>query len=439
MIVALPFFVAEAIDRLEAAGFEAVAVGGCVRDMLAGKTPHDYDIATAATPDEICAVFSGERLIETGLKHGTVTVLLSGEPLEITTYRKDGTYSDGRRPDSVTFSRSLKDDLSRRDFTVNAMAFSPRRGVTDLFGGQADLKAGILRCVGEPRVRFSEDALRVLRGLRFASQHGFSIEEKTAAAMNAMRDALSPVSAERIYAEMTAMLCGRDVTRVLLAFPEIVCAVLPELKDAVGFSQNNRHHLYTVYSHIARVVGAVPATPALRWAALLHDCGKPACATVDAAGESHFHGHPQESAKRADAVLSRLRADNRTKETVLELIELHDLRTPPTERAVKRLLSKVGEERFFELCDLATADRLAQNPVFFASSKTREDAVRDLAKKLLSEKPCLAVTDLAVSGDDLLKAGIPAGKELGDTLRRLLDFVLDGDCENTKEDLLKRI
>ena len=435
----LPPFVAEAIERLETAGFEAVAVGGCVRDMLAGKTPHDYDISTSAAPDEICTVFSGERLIETGLQHGTVTVLLSGEPLEITTYRQDGAYSDGRHPDEVVFSRNLSDDLSRRDFTVNAMAFHPTRGVTDLFGGQADLKAGVLRAVGEPRVRFFEDALRVLRGLRFAAQHGFSIEPQTAAAMRAMRDTLSPVSAERIYAEMTAFLCGKDVTRVLLTFPEIVCAVVPELKDTVGFSQNNRHHIHTVYAHIARAVGNVPATPALRWAALLHDCGKPACATVDAAGESHFTGHPQESAKRAEAVLSRLRADNRTKAAVLELIELHDLRTPPTEKAVKRLLSKVGETRFFELCDLATADRLAQNPAFFAPSKAREDAVRDLGKKLLSEQSCLSLAELAVSGDDLLKAGIPAGKELGDTLRRLLDLVLDGECENTKEELLKHI
>ena len=435
----LPPFVADAIKRIETAGFEAVAVGGCVRDMLAGKTPHDYDIATSATPDEICAVFSGERLIETGLQHGTVTVLLSGEPLEITTYRKDGAYSDGRHPDEVVFSRNLSDDLSRRDFTVNAMAFHPTRGVTDLFGGQADLKTGVLRAVGEPRVRFSEDALRVLRGLRFAAQHGFSIEPQTAAAMRAMRDTLSPVSAERIYAEMTAFLCGKDVTRVLLTFPEIVCAVVPELKDTVGFSQNNRHHIHTVYAHIARVVGNVPATPALRWAALLHDCGKPACATVDAAGESHFTGHPQESAKRAEAVLSRLRADNRTKAAALELIELHDLRTPPTEKAVKRLLSKVGETRFFELCDLATADRKAQNPAFFAPSKAREDAVRDLGKKLLSEQSCLTLAELAVSGDDLLSAGIPAGKELGDTLRRLLDLVLDGECENTKEELLKHI
>lgn len=438
-MIALPSFVEEAVARLETAGFEAVAVGGCVRDMLAGKTPHDYDVATAATPDEICRVFAGERLIETGIQHGTVTVLLSGEPLEITTYRKDGAYSDGRHPDDVAFSRALTDDLSRRDFTVNAMAFHPDRGVTDLFGGQKDLKAGILRCVGKPEVRFAEDALRVLRGLRFAAQHGFVIEETTAAAMRAMRDALSPVSAERIYAEMTAFLCGKDVARVLLEFPEIVCAVVPELTETVGFSQNNRHHIYTVYEHIARVVGNVPATPVLRWAALLHDSGKPACMTVDDAGEFHFAGHPAESARRAETVLSRLRADNRTKEAVLELIELHDVRTPPTEKAVKRLLSKVGEERFFQLLDIAAADRSAQNPAYSPNGKAREDAVRDLGKKLLAERACLTLADLAVNGDDLLSAGIPAGKALGDTLRRLLDLVLDGECKNTKEELLKHI
>lgn len=435
----LPAVVTAAITRLESAGFEAVLVGGCVRDMLCGIVPHDYDIATAATPDEICTVFSGERLIETGIEHGTVTVLLSGEPLEITTYRKDGTYSDGRHPDGVTFSRALADDLSRRDFTVNAMAFHPDRGVTDLFGGQTDLQAGVLRCVGKPEVRFAEDALRVLRGLRFASKCGFAIEENTAAVMRAAKDTLSPVSAERLYAELTEMLCGKDVTRVLLQYPEIVCAVIPELAETVGFSQNNRHHVYTVYEHIARVVGATSPTPALRWAALLHDCGKPACMTMDEAGESHFAGHPEESARRAEAVLSRLRADNRTKEAVLELIELHDVRTPPTEKAVKRLLSKVGEERFFQLLDIAAADRSAQNPAYSPDGKVREDAVRDLGAKLLTERTCLTLADLAVNGDDLLSAGIPAGKELGDTLHRLLDLVLDGECENSKEELLKHI
>ena len=435
----LPAAVSAAITRLEAAGFEAVLVGGCVRDMLCGIVPHDYDIATAATPDEIGAVFSGERLIETGIEHGTVTVLLSGTPLEITTYRKDGAYSDGRHPDEVTFSRTLAEDLSRRDFTVNAMAFHPDRGVTDLFGGQEDLKAGILRCVGKPEVRFAEDALRVLRGLRFASKCGFAIEKTTDTAMRAAKDTLSPVSAERLYAELTEMLCGKDVTRVLLHYPDIVCAVIPELAETVGFSQNNRHHIYTVYEHIARVVGKVSATPILRWAALLHDCGKPACRTVDDAGEFHFAGHPEESARRAETVLSRLRADNRTKEAVLELIELHDVRTPPTEKAVKRLLSKVGEERFFQLLDIAAADRSAQNPAYSPDGKAREDAVRDLGNKLLAERTCLTLADLAVNGDDLLSAGIPAGKALGDTLRRLLDLVLDGECENTKEELLKRI
>lgn len=435
----LPAFVCDAINRLENAGFEAVAVGGCVRDILANNTPHDYDIATAATPDEIARVFAGERQIETGKQHGTITVLLDGEPLEITTYRTDGAYADGRHPDSVTFSRRLEDDLSRRDFTVNAMALHPLRGVTDLFGGKADLEAGVLRCVGDPQKRFAEDALRVLRGLRFSSQHGFTLEPATAAATRAAKDMLSPVSAERVYAEMTALLCGKNVMQVLLQFPELICAVVPELRDAVGFSQNNRHHVYTVYEHIARVVGAVSPTPALRWAALLHDCGKPACKVTDDNGEFHFPGHPQESARRADTVLTRLRADNRTKDSVLELIQLHDLRTPPTEKAVKRLLSKVGETRFFELLDIAAADRSAQNPAYFAEGKAREDAVRDLAVKLLAESACLTLADLAVNGDDLLAVGIPAGKEVGDTLHRLLDLILDGECENNKEALLKRI
>lgn len=288
----LPEHAARAVAALEAAGYQTWAVGGCVRDSLRGAAPHDWDLCTAARPDQMQAVFAGERVLETGLRHGTLTLLTEGGPIEITTFRTDGGYSDGRHPDGVRFVGSVEDDLARRDFTIGAMAWHPQRGLCDPYGGLDDLQEGILRAVGDPDARFAEDALRILRGIRFASRLGFAVERETAAAMRRQAARLNGIAAERVRGELTGLLCGRFVHRALRMFADLIGVVLPELTPMFGCAQRNPHHLYDVWEHSIRAAAQVPADPVLRWAALLHDCGKPACKTVDEQGIGHFYGHP---------------------------------------------------------------------------------------------------------------------------------------------------
>ena len=428
----------EALRALEAAGFEGFLVGGCVRDLLRGDAPNDWDITTNALPQQVEAVFSGARVIETGLKHGTVTVLQDGMPLEITTYRIDRGYSDSRHPDRVEFSARLEDDLSRRDFTVNAMAWSPTRGLVDCCGGREDLRAGVLRCVGDPMARFSEDALRILRLLRFSARLGFAVEEKTAAAALALREKLRLVSAERIQKELTGLLCAPDSARVLTEFFDILTVPLPELLPCHGFEQHHPRHAYDVWTHCVKTAQAVPATPALRWAALLHDVGKPDCFTLDAEGVGHFYGHAKRSVVLAEQILDRLRFDRRTEDRILRLIEAHDLplQYPPEqeERAVRRLLGRLGEEEFFLLLALKRADTVGQG----VPHPTRLELfshIEALARALLSAHTCLTLRELAVSGDDLLALGMQEGPAVGEMLHRLLEAVTDGTIENTPEAL----
>ena len=318
--ISLPAPVEQALARLTAAGFEACVVGGAVRDALRGAEAKDWDVATSALPRQVEQVFSGERLVETGLRHGTVTVVLAGLPLEITTYRVDGAYTDHRRPDGVHFTRSLTEDLRRRDFTVNAMAYAPGRGLADPFGGQADLAAGVLRCVGEPDRRFQEDALRILRGLRFSAQLGMRLEPDTADALRRNRELLADIAPERAQSELTGLLCGAHAGAVLTAFPEVLAVPIPELKPLWGFDQHNPHHDRDVWAHTAAVVDAIPPVPALRWAALLHDVGKPGCFSLAEDGVGHFYGHAQRSTELAEDILRRLRLDNTRRQEVLQLI-----------------------------------------------------------------------------------------------------------------------
>ena len=292
----LPAQVNTALARLHDAGYEAYIVGGCVRDRIMGREPKDYDITTSALPEQTAAVFAGERIIETGMKHGTVTVLLDGEPLEITTFRIDGTYSDSRHPDAVTFTPSLREDLARRDFTMNAMAYSSETGLVDPFGGQADIAAKYIRCVGDPDLRFREDALRILRALRFSSVLGFPIEPETDGAARYLCLLLKKISAERVFSELKQLLCGPDVRRVLLDYAGVLGAVLPEILPMQGFDQRNPHHCYDILEHTAAAVEAMPPEPALRLAALLHDVGKPECFFTDEDGVGHFYGHPKAGA-----------------------------------------------------------------------------------------------------------------------------------------------
>lgn len=428
----LPQPVEYVLERLENAGFDAFAVGGCVRDTLLGRVPGDWDVTTAARPEQVLSLFAGYA-IPTGLKHGTVTVRAGEMAIEVTTFRADGDYTDHRRPDTVTFSRRLEDDLCRRDLTVNAMAMDRRGEITDLYGGREDLKAGILRCVGEPERRFQEDALRILRTLRFSAVLGFAIEEKTAAALRETAALLTYIAPERIRTEMDKLLCGNHVLPVLLDYPEVLGVFLPEVLPCVGFDQHNRHHIYDVWGHTAHAVAAAPAERVLRWAMLLHDVGKPACFTRDAAGVGHFYGHPAVSAELAETMCRRLRMDNRTAERVVTLVRWHDRDIARTERAIARAVSQLGEETFRQLLDVKRADNAAQSPEDRGRLADIQQA-EDILNALEARKQCFSLKDLAVDGRDMMALGL-RGREIGDGLHALLEAVLDG-AENDRETLL---
>lgn len=429
----VPQEVKSVLAALEAAGHQAYLVGGCVRDLLRGVTPHDYDAATSARPEEVLALFEGFA-IPTGLQHGTVTVRCGAERVEVTTFRADGAYTDHRRPDSVTFSDSLEEDLRRRDFTVNAMAMDLRGQVYDFHGGRADLEAGVIRCVGEPEQRFGEDALRILRGLRFASVLGFTMEEKTASAMERCAPLLRHIAAERICEEMTKLLLGDGAAEVLLVYPRILGVFLPEILPCVGFNQNNYHHLYDVWEHTIHSVAAAPKDAVLRWTMLLHDLAKPACFTVDGDGVGHFYGHDELGAELAAQITHRLRFDKKTASRVELLIARHMRQIEPAEKAVGRALRQLGEEAFRQLLAVKRADASACHPDFVWQTQ-RLDEVEAVLESLLAEDACFTLRDLAVDGHDLMALGL-RGREIGRTLDALLTRVAEGELSNEKDVLL---
>ncbi len=431
-----PESVLTAIRALEDAGEECWAVGGCVRDAALGLTPHDWDLTTSALPEKICAVFSGHSLNTAGMKHGTVGVLLDGQMLEITTYRVDGAYSDARHPDGVSFTPSLREDLARRDFTINAMAMHPVKGFFDPFDGLSDLQAHFLRAVGDPDRRMREDALRILRGLRFLSRLGFEAEEKTAAAFRNNQALLSQISAERITAELTGMLCGEHIRAVLLSYPDIIGTVLPEIRPMVGFAQHTPYHLYDVWEHTARAVESVPPEPLLRWVMLLHDTGKPGSFTMDEKGIGHFKGHAVLSTSMSEEIFRRLKLPGRFTAQALPLIRWHDVNLPAERKPLLRWMAKLGEEQLLRLWQIKRADNLAQN---MAKSNRMDEIARleEMTRALIREGHCLRVSDLAVNGDDLIRLGIPPGPEIGEMLRWLLQAVIDEEAENRKDALLE--
>ena len=428
----------QALLRLEEAGYEAWLVGGCVRDRLMGIPPHDYDITTNAKPEQVMAVFHDHRVLETGLKHGTVTLLWDHAPLEITTYRAEGNYSDHRHPDEVSFTLSLREDLARRDFTMNAIAMDARGEIADPFHGAEDIKAGIIRCVGDPVQRFTEDALRILRALRFASRLGFAIEDTTKGAMESRRELLSYVSHERIFSEVSGILCGAHVRPVLMEHVRTLGAALPELLPMEGFDQKNFHHIYDVLEHTARVVEKVPPKAHLRFAALFHDVGKPHCFTVDEAGVGHFYGHAEISREIAGEVLSRLRCDNATKLSVDQLIRYHDTPIECTERSVRRALRRFTPDGFRDLLAIKRADNLAQSPAF-RERQHECDMLECMAEVILREAQCFSLKDLAVKGDDLLSLGLQPGPQIGRILEGLLEDVMADRLPNEKEALLNAV
>ena len=434
----MPKNVDTAINLLQSAGFEAYAVGGCVRDSLLGKTPNDWDITTSAKPEDMKSVFADFHCIDTGIKHGTVTVVIDGEPLEITTFRLDGEYEDNRHPKSVTFTSNLGADLGRRDFTVNAMAYSKMTGTVDLFGGQNDLKNKIIRCVGDPDRRFNEDALRILRALRFASALDFEIEEKTAQSLLKNRALLGNISEERISKELLKLVCGKGAKRILTDFAPVLFEILPELQPMYKNSHDNPHHCYDIYEHTLIAVESIDPEPTLRFAMLLHDCGKPAVKKFDENGVAHFYGHQRISAEISAQILARLKVSNKFRDEILFLVSNHD-RWELYENTEKmpRYLSKFGLDGVLKLLKVMRADVLAQSPEY----RYRLDQIADAeetAKNLAAQKPCLSLSELQINGRTLMDIGIPQGRKLGAVLAQLLDEVIDGVTKNTQEALTTR-
>ena len=430
----------EILNRLTAAGFQAYAVGGCVRDSLLGTVPGDWDICTSALPEETEACFSDLRVVETGLKHGTVTVIFQGVPYEITTFRSDGNYLDHRRPQQVNFVRTLKEDLLRRDFTINAMAVGLDEEIQDPFGGRQDLTDGIIRCVGDPDTRFTEDALRILRGLRFASRLGFSIAPETAAAMERNKNLLSYVSGERIYKELTGILIGTYAQSVLEQYGGVLAAVLPEIQPSMGFLQRNPFHNRDVWQHTLEALGKSRPDPIARWALLLHDLGKPDCFTLDDRGIGHFYGHPQRSMELAEQILDRFHGDKKTRDTICLLVRDHDREAPATIKNARRWIARYGRDNVRLLLEVKRCDCLAHvdTPKTRARYNNLMEMTR-LIRECLETERCFSVRDLPVKGGDVMALGVPAGPQVGRILEGLLGDVLDGACPPEREALLERL
>ena len=427
--------VARALSVLEACGYEAYIVGGCVRDSLLGRTPNDWDITTNATPDEMKACFADFRVIETGIRHGTLTVIVDGAQLEITTYRNDGEYLDNRHPVQVTFSKKIEDDLSRRDFTVNAMAYHPQKGLVDLFGGREDLQAKVIRCVGDAKTRFEEDGLRILRAIRFAAVLDFDISEDTANAIHACRDLLLGIAAERVREEFCKLICGRGAVRILRAYIDVIAVFLPELERCVGFAQNTKYHCYDVFEHTLQAVALCESDDLItRLGVLLHDIGKPLCYTEDEQG-GHFKGHAPVGVELTRSILSRLRFDNETVHRMELLVEWHDIPLSAEKKRVKRLMQKISDADILRLLEIKRCDRLAHAPDYRELPPELE-LIPAIMDEIRTEDACLSLRTLAVGGDDLMALGIPKGKAVGQMLQTLLDEVIEERLPNEKEALI---
>jgi len=436
MIIKIPNEVQYIIETLQKSGYEAYIVGGCVRDRILGKEPKDWDICTPSLPEQTMKCFAEHHIIETGLQHGTVTLMLNHIPFEITTYRIDGQYSDNRRPDKVEFVSSLKADLSRRDFTINAMAYNPNEGIVDYFGGMDDLNTGIIRCVGDAGQRFREDALRIMRALRFASVLSFSIEEDTSKAMLENKILLKNIAVERIASEINRMITGNGVSNILLKHLPVITEVIPEIAPMNGFEQNNSYHCHDVLHHSLFSIDHAPKNIVLRLAMLFHDIAKPQCYT-ESNGIGHFYGHPQVSSDMAKTILLRLKYDNDTIKDVTELVFYHDANIQPDIKHVKRWLNKIGEEKLRQLIEVKKADAMAQSVYYQKEKLGTLDKISDLLNEIIEQQQCFSLKDLAVNGKDLLAVGFEEGVEIGAALNRLIEMVIDEQVENDKHELLR--
>ena len=438
IMTGLPKEVENIIDKITEAGYEAYAVGGCIRDMLLGRIPDDYDITTSASPEEIKAIF--RRTIDTGIEHGTVTVMSGDTGYEITTYRIDGKYEDSRHPSSVTFTRSLKEDLQRRDFTINAMAYNSKDGLQDPFNGVADLENGIIRCVGDPLKRLSEDALRIMRAVRFSAQLDYEIDTETLSAMKALAPNLELISKERIQVELIKLLTSDHPDRIRLAYEcGITKVIMPEFDRMMECEQNNPHHCYSVGEHTIHTMLNTDNDKYMRLGALFHDMGKPECKKTDEEGIDHFHGHPEVSKELAVRILKRLKFDNNTIKISSDLARYHDLYVDPTPRGVRRAMNKVGRDLFPMVLKMKYADIKAQSDFKREEKLHKLDTLTALYEEILQNNDCVSIKDLAVTGRDLMTLGIPEGPGMKEVLLRLLDAVIDEPSLNNRDSLIELV
>lgn len=437
MTIFLPCDVKEIIEKLNNAGFEAYAVGGCVRDSILGRIPNDWDITTSAKPMEVKKIF--KRTVDTGLKHGTVTVLMESEGYEVTTYRIDGEYEDGRHPKDVEFTSNLKEDLLRRDFTINAMAYNDKDGLVDIFGGMEDIEKKVIRCVGNPVERFTEDALRLFRAIRFAAQLGYDIEEETYKAIGELAPTLSKISAERIQTELTKTITSDYPEMIKTAYKLGLTKVfMPELDVCFETNQNNPHHCYSVGDHILKTVCEVRSDKVLRLAMLFHDMGKPACKTTDEKGIDHFHGHPIKSQEMSKEILRRLKYDNDTIDKVSRLVRYHDERIEPGEKYMRRAINRVGVVAFPDIFEVWNADLSGQSEYKREEKFERLNVNKKDYDSIIQKKQCVELKDMAVTGSDLIKNGMNPGPEIGKILNEMLMEIIDDPDKNDREYLLTK-
>ena len=428
------------INTLQNNGHSAYVVGGCVRDSLMGRIPHDWDICTSATPEQMLEIFKDFRIIETGLKHGTVTIVIDGEQYECTTYRIDGKYSDNRRPDNVTFTNDLVEDLKRRDFTINAMAYNDIEGLIDPFGGKEDINENTIQCVGSAKDRFGEDALRILRAIRFASQLDFTIELNTDWQIHQQYKSLENISVERINSEFCKIVNSDNFCVELLLYKDVFALFIPELKNMFDFPQKNPHHDYDVFGHTVHAVENCDSDDlTVRLAVFFHDFGKPYSYQDGEDGIRHFKGHGGVSADMTDVIMKRLKFDNETRNNVVQLVYYHDATFEVGKKYVKRWLNKLGEKQFRRLLDVRRADIKGQKAVCSTDKKDKIeklDAIEKLIDEVMQENQCFTLKDLAVNGNDLIKIGYNPDKQLGETLNILLNGVINEEFENKKDSLL---
>ena len=424
----------QVLSELEKHGFEAYMVGGCVRDTIMGREYNDIDITTNARPDEMLEVFRGYKVIPTGIKHGTITVLCDGTPFEITTYRIDGEYTDHRHPDSVEFTSDITADLARRDFTINAVAMDKNGCIIDPFDGISDMKSGIIRCVGEPGKRFTEDALRIMRAVRFASQLGFKIEEKTSEAVHRMKDLLQNISHERIRDELDKLVCGSSCVDILLGYSDVITAVIPEFKPSIGLDQCSPYHKYTVWEHTVRAISFAPTDDVkMRRTLLFHDIGKPACMKFDETGRGHFKQHDRVGAEITEKVMKRLRYDTKSISYAAALISNHSKKLH-SKADVKKMMYRIGDELFFALTEMKKCDNSAKNE-FVLEENVFFDRLAEMGREIIANDECRSLRRLAVNGSELMEIGL-CGAEIGEMQHKLLELVMEDKLPNEKEALL---